>query len=159
MQEEAVEGAETEGKKKRRLPVLLLLSIALAGVGFASTYFQLWSPLNMIPGGKAESHEATAEAVVFVDVPMIELSLPGGRNRMLVLGAKIEADKETGREIAQLMPRVSDNFNTFLSQIDPLAFDKRGVLEIIKGELRMRAEQALPGLPVKNLLITEFRLK
>ncbi len=57
------------------------------------------------------------------------------------------------------MPRVSDAFTTFLSDVDPSAYDKRGVLEIIRTELVGRTRLVLGDEAVKDLLITEFRFK
>ena len=55
--------------------------------------------------------------------------------------------------------RVSDSFTTFLAGIDPAAYDKRGVLEVIRAELVTRARMVLGEAPVKDILITEFRFK
>ena len=57
------------------------------------------------------------------------------------------------------MPRVSDAFTSFLSGIDPAAYDKRGVLEIIRAELLARTRYVLGEDAIKDLLITEFRFK
>lgn len=157
MQAEAAESIEETGGKKRLL-LPLLLTIALGGAGFASTYLGFWSPLSLVSKDKS-APAAHTEEVAFVDVPTIELTLPGGRHRTLVLQSKIETVPGAEEEIEKLLPRVSDAFNGFLSGVDPVAFDKRGVLEIIKYELTSRATETLTDLPVNDLLITEFRLK
>ena len=45
------------------------------------------------------------------------------------------------------------------SGIDPAAYDKRGVLEIIRAELLARTRYVLGEDAIKDLLITEFRFK
>ena len=57
------------------------------------------------------------------------------------------------------MPRILDTFTGFLSGIDPAAYDKRGVLEIIRAELLARTRYVLGETAAKDLLITEFRFK
>ncbi|TRW95514.1 flagellar basal body protein FliL [Paracoccus sp. M683] len=158
MQAEAATNVETE-PGRRRLLLPLIAAVALGGAGFGSTYLGLWAPLDMVMKSPGKAVASKDEAAVFVAVPPIELSLAGGRHRTLVLSATIETDEAAEQQIEALLPRVVDSFNGFLSDIDPAAFDKRGVLEIIKYELTARAGEALPGLTVNDLLITEFRLK
>jgi flagellar FliL protein len=140
--------------KKKLIP--LLAALLLAGGGFASTYGGLWSPAAML----ASKEEAPAvPAVIFVAVPTIELNIPGGSGRSLVLSASIETDSAHQADVTHLMPRVLDAFTGFLSGIDPAAYDKRGVLEIIRAELVTRSRYVLGNEAIKDLLITEFRFK
>lgn len=135
-----------------------LATLLLGGAGFASTYLNFWSPAALFEGSQ-KAEDATEPAVVFVDVPVIELHLPGRPQRALVLAASIESDAAHEAEIRHLMPRVLDAFTSFLSGVDRDAYDKRGVLEIIRGELVTRTRYVLGEEPVKDLLITEFRVK
>ena len=145
--------AKPSGKKKL---VPILAAVVLAGGGFASTYLGLWSPAAML----APQEEAPAvPAAVFVAVPVIELAIPGGSGQSLVLAASIETDSAHKADVVHLMPRVQDAFNAFLSGIDPAAYDKRGVLEIIRAELVTRTRYVLGNEALKDLLITEFRFK
>ncbi|MCZ0960245.1 flagellar basal body-associated FliL family protein [Paracoccus benzoatiresistens] len=140
--------------KKKLMP--LLAAVLLAGGGFASTYLGLWSPAAML----APKEDApAAPAVIFVEVPTIELIIPGGSGRSLVLSASIETDSAHQADVTHLMPRVLDTFTGFLSGIDPAAYDKRGVLEIIRAELVTRSRYVLGNEAIKDLLITEFRFK
>lgn len=146
--------AKKRGKLGKLLPILV--SVVLAGAGFASTYTGLWSPSALIASSDVpEKHDALP---VFVDVPPLELSIPGAR-LTLSLAASIETDKAHEKDIAHLMPRVLDTFTVFLLDIDSAAYDKRGVLEIIRAELLSRTRQVLGEDAVKDLLITEFRIK
>lgn len=140
--------------KKKLIPILAAL--LLAGGGFASTYLGLWSPAALL----APKEEAPVlPSVVFVTVPVIELNIPGGSGRSLVLAASLETDGTHQAEVTHLMPRILDSFTGFLSGIDPAAYDKRGVLEIIRAELLARTRYVLGETAVKDLLITEFRFK
>lgn len=144
-----------KGSGKKRI-LMLMLPVLLAGGGFASTYLGLWSPAAML-APKAEA--PTAPAVIFVTVPSIQLTIPGGSGRQIVVSASIETDSAHQAEVAHLMPRILDAFTGFLSGIDPAAYDKRGVLEIIRAELVTRSRYVLGTEAVKDLLITEFRFK
>ncbi len=141
----------------------LLLSLALAGVlaaaGFGTVYFGIWSPRDMLSAPADTTATPALPPVVFVEVPVIEVPVPGGRDRNLVLAVSIETDEAGRGTITHLLPRVSDSFTTFLTGIDPAAYDKRGVLEVIRTELVSRARMVLGEEPVKDILITEFRFK
>lgn len=150
------DAASQPGKPKKKLKKLVIPLIAaiLGGAGFCTTY------LGLLP---FPSHEEKAgsdmPAVEFVDIPTIELPVPGNRRRTVILSAMIETDGAHRAEIEHLMPRVQDAFTGFLSGVDETAYDKRGVLEIIRAELVTRTRYVLGEEPVKDLLITEFRIK
>lgn len=150
--------SEAPPRKKKTL-VLAAAVLLLGGGGFASTYLGLWSPASLLGGGSDHAAEAPVSQVVFVDVPPIRLNIPGSRGRELVLSASIETDESHRAEVEHLMPRVLDAFTGFLSGIDPNAYDKRGVLEIIRAELVTRSRYVLGEEPVKDLLITEFFIR
>ncbi|MBU3028612.1 flagellar basal body-associated FliL family protein [Paracoccus marinaquae] len=155
----AAEIPDQEPPKGKRRLVPLLVVLVLGAAGFASTFLGLWSPAALLETVSDRGAAEAAPEVVFVDVPRIELNIPGGRGRVLVLSTSIETDQAQQGEILHLMPRVSDAFATFLSGIDPGAYDKRGVLEIIRGELLTRSRYVLGEAPVKDLLITEFLIR
>lgn len=156
---EAAAGTVEEPKPKGKKGVLLLAAAALllGGGGFASTYLGFWSPGALLAPGQEKALEASP--AVFVDVPTIALHMPGSPPRELILSASIETDQAHQAEVQHLMPRVSDAFTSFLSEVDRAAYDKRGVLEIIRAELVTRTRYVLGEEPVKDLLITEFRIR
>lgn len=150
--------ATDEPEKKSRKLLLPVLALALGAAGFGSTYLGFWSPAALLkPAEKA--HVAQVPEVSFVAVPMVDVPLPGGTYRGVVLSAVIETDQAYAETVTHLMPRVQDAFTTFLSNVDPAAYGKRGVLEIIRAELITRTRYVLGEEAVKDLLITEFRFK
>lgn len=159
MSEDTEQQEPKKEKKKGKKLLLPLLAIVLGGAGFCSTY------LGLLPGFADESdtkpvkHEAVKHDVEFVDIPTIELPIPGSRHRVVVLSAAIETDASHKSAIEHLMPRVQDAFTSFLSNVDASAYEKRGVLEIMRSELVTRTRYVLGEEPVKDLLITEFRFK
>ncbi|MCQ0971049.1 flagellar basal body-associated FliL family protein [Paracoccus sp. TK19116] len=157
MTEPAPASPESSPRKKGKLIPLLLTAMAALG-GFGAAYTGLWSAMDLLSPAEARPHDEKPVAE-FVAVPVIDLTLQGARSRNLVLAAMIETTQDKAKDIEHTMPRVSDAFNGFLSGIDPAAFDKRGVLEIVRAELLTRSRAILGDEVVHDLLITEFRLK
>lgn len=157
MTEIAVSPEEKPEKKSRKL-LLPILAVTLGGAGFASSYLGLWHPTDLFAGGH-EQVAAEMPDVTFVTIPTVEVPIPGGAYRAVVLSASIETDEGHAETVKLLMPRVLDIFTTFLSSVDPAAYSKRGVLEIIRAELITRTRYVLGEEPVRDLLITEFRFK
>lgn len=145
--------------KKKGLLLPLALTLVLGGAGFASSYLGYWSPLALLSPAEATEHPPEGPIVEFVEVPRVQIVLSVTPPRMLNLSAVIETENTDAGEVRHLMPRVSDTFNTFLSEIDPAAFDKRGVLEIVRSELVTRTRLVVGEKPVRDVLITEFRLQ
>ena len=111
---------KTSGRKKL---IPILAAVLLAGGGFGSTYLGLWSPSAML-AAQPKAAPAVSDAV-FIAVPTIELAIPGGSGRSIVLSASLETDQAHQAQIAHLMPRILDAFTAFLSGIDPAAYDKQ----------------------------------
>ncbi|WP_022706014.1 flagellar basal body-associated FliL family protein [Paracoccus zeaxanthinifaciens] len=150
---------EPAPKSKKGLLIPLAAALVLAGLGFASTFLGVWSPARLLAADKPAPEAMAHVGVEFVDIPTIEIIIPGGRSRSLVLSATVETDIAHRTDVEHLMPRISDAFTTFLSGVDAQAYDKRGVLEVIRTELLSRSRLVLGDDAIKDLLITEFRFK
>ena len=138
----------------RRGGLLLALIVAFMGAGgFVATYVV---GLNLPFLQKNRSAEVHPGEAVFYDVPQLIISLPGSKARTLMLTVKIEASSEQIERIDQLLPRILDAFNVFLSDISPVAFERRGILEIIRYEMATRLSYVLGPDGFSDLLITEF---
>jgi len=153
---EPIEDVPRKSLGKRLLPIMLPV-LALA-VGFGASYSGLLSPLSMLAAPSAPATQ-TPPDVVFLDVPRIILTIPGERTQTLALAAVIEVEPAAAATAHLLMPRITDSFNGFLSQIDAAAFSRRGILEIIREELATRTRFILGDTAVRDLLITEFRIQ
>lgn len=165
MTELALAGADSAEapapRRGRKLLLMAALPLLLAAGGFASSYLGYWSPLDLVGlGDPAPAHPAPGEpATAFVDVPAINITLPDARPRQLHLVVKLEVEAGEAATVERLLPRVMDAFNTFVTGIAPEAFERRGILEIMREELRTRVQLALKtGAPVE-VLIMEFAVK
>ncbi len=150
---------ETSKGGIRRILLPLGLVVILTGGGFASTFLGFWSPMGLLAAKQEAPPETQAPTVEFVDVPQIVLTLAGPRPRMLIMTVKIETDQLHRPEVEHMIPRILDSFNGFLSDIDPAAFEKRGMLDIIRDELATRAVFVLGKDAFTDILITEFRIQ
>lgn len=154
---DAVETAAEPPERKKGILVPLIAAVILGGGGFASTFLGFWSPAGLFQ--PAPQKTAPDDSVAFIDIPAIEMTMPGTRARSVILAASLEVAAADRAAVESLMPRILDAMNGFLSEVDPAAYDKRGVLEIIRAELTTRIRNVLGDTPVKDLLITEFRIK
>lgn len=151
----------TEEKGKgglRRVLLPLGVAVVMTAGGFASTYLGLWSPSKLL-AEKEKVPEISGPVIEFVDIPQIVLSLSGPQSRLLVMTVKIETDQINRAEVEHQTPRLLDSFNSFLADVDPSAFEKRGILDIIRDELATRAVFVLGKDAFTDILITEFRIQ
>lgn len=155
----AVNPEETVSRR-RPLSMIIALggSVAIAGFSFLASYNGFWDPTALFEKDKKEGEIAEAK-LSFVDVPQVVVSLAGSRPRTLILSVKIEAQSVQVDHIRYLLPRISDSFNGFLSEIDPSAFEKRGILDVVRGELATRLSYVLGDGSFEDVLITEFRIQ
>lgn len=142
---------------KRLFPILLPLIALLAGLGVS--YAGFFSPMQLLSSNQAAEAPVAVPDVTFVDVPRIVLSLGGDRVQTLALTVMIDVDPASAAQARALMPRITDSYNGFLSKIDPAAFSRRGILEIVRAELATRTRFILGDNAVNDLLITEFRVQ
>ena len=142
-----------------RILMPLGLALILAGGGFASTYLGFWSPMALLQPGEKKAEAPQGPVIDFVDIPQIVLTLAGPQFRTLVMTVKIETDQAHRAEVEHLTPRLLDSFNSFLADVDASAFEKRGILDIIRDELATRAVFVLGKDAFTDLLITEFRVQ
>lgn len=151
--------AEASASRSGRLMCVLVAVMALAA-GFGSSYMGLWSPMTLISGIEPDAeHAAAGPEVTFVDVPRIILTIPGDRAQTLAMTVMIEVPPEQKGQALELMPRIVDSYNGFLSRIEASAFSRRGILEIVRAELATRTRFVLGDAAVRDLLITEFRIQ
>ena len=155
MSDATADEAPSAGRRKSGL--IIVAAVLVAGLGaFAAGYLGYVAPMAMLTADKKAVDHAPAPG--FVDVPRIMLPM-AGRDRQLVLSIKLETTADQVANIEHQMPRILDSFNSFLSDIDPAAIDRRGVLEIIRAELQTRVDMLLGGARIGNVLITEFAIQ
>ena len=91
---------------------------------------------------------------------LVMVSGPSGAGRSSAINALEDLGFEAIDNMPlSLIPRLLDSFNGFLTDIDPAAFEKRGILDIVRDELATRAVFVLGKEAFTDVLITEFRIQ
>ncbi len=157
MTEEATQEPEKKPGKSKALLLVAVATVACAGGGFASTYFGVLSTSELL--SPKEHAEDPFAAIDFVELPPVVTTIAGSSPRQVRIVARLEVEADKRPVVEKMLPRVSDAFNSFMAGIDPAAFDKRGVLEVIRAEMITRTGFALGEGMVRDVLITEFAIK
>ncbi|SLN77130.1 flagellar basal body-associated FliL family protein [Oceanibacterium hippocampi] len=180
-----VDGEEAKKKKKGMsgkklilfvvLPVLLLVGGG-AGAYFAGALDGLLGAEDTADAGEGEQH-ASAEAegghgaapanenvshgggVVFYDLPemLVNLNTGGKRTSYLKIRVSLElADEAAVPQIEHLLPRVLDNFQTYLRELRNEDLKGSGGLYRLKEELLIRVNTALKPVRINDVLFKEM---
>lgn len=159
MTDASLDGTETEiappPASRRGLLLVAVLCLLAGGAGFAPTFLGLWSPIALVRG-LSQPSEAGAAQPAFIEVPAMTLSIPGLRPRRVRIALVLEVREGERATVTHLLPRVEDVVTGFLTGIAPEAYDRRGILEVIRAELTTRIGQALAPARIEGVLLTEF---
>lgn len=171
---EIEEGAEVpleeEPKGGMKKLLLIVIPILLIGVG-AGLYFT--GTLDSLLGKEAtEEHaeggehgdghgeEAAAKsAAIFVPIEdiMVNLSAPDGRQNYLRLRVQLEVSSEADAEVVRnVMPRVIDQFTTFLREMRLEDLRGRAGTYRVRQELLYRVNMAVKPVVVKDVLFQDM---
>ena len=107
--------------------------------------------------GRVQGSNATALKIAMADNATLLPKLKQAYD--FAARSQIETDQVHRPEVEHLTPRLSDAFNSFLADIAPAAFEKRGILDIVRDELATRAVFVLGDKAFSDILITEFRIQ
>jgi flagellar FliL protein len=162
--EAGAEGAPAEGDeaaaaakaKKRKLLMLASIALAVVGCGVAVgvVFFM----------GEDKAHEEPQEEagleVAVVDVPEFTVNLLSedeNTGHFMKIKLAVELARKTDVEsVNLLLPRLQDDWNTFLRQLRPGDMQGSAALQRLKEGLMRRAIQSLAPVPVKAVYIREL---
>lgn len=182
---EAVEGAEGEGtpkKSKKKLIIIIVAALVLLlGGGGAAAYFMgyLDGMLGKKPdceklkegdkdfeackehakGEHGEGEDHAKLPGVFVDVPDLIVNLNGNSKQphFLKITLKVELEgKEDEKIFAEILPRVIDQFQTYLRELRLEDLRGSAGLYRMKLELLNRVRAAAPDVKVRDVLFQEI---
>ena len=148
-------------KKKSKLSLVMgvVLALLLGGGGFYAAF------TGMILGGEMAGSAGThgdvpdLPEVAFVPVDSVIVSLgQGAQNRHLKFTAQVEVGKDHAAEVALLVPRILDVFNSYLSAVDPVGLEESAAIVRVRAQLLRRVQVVAGEGRVRDLLITEFVL-
>lgn len=154
-------GAGQDGgdKPKRKLPMKLIAIaggavVLLGGAGAGAFMF--------LGGGHKEEHAAApaAKPAVFFDVPEVLVNLSGAnseRTQYLKVKVVLELpDAKIKEQIAPVMPRLLDTFQTYLRELRASDLDGSAGLYRLKEELTRRVNVAIAPNRVNAVLFKEI---
>jgi flagellar FliL protein len=154
---EAEEPAEGEAQPKKKLPLKLIITAAagvlvLGGVG-AGGYF-------MLRHKDSKPAEAAVKPAVFIDVPEVLVNLSNtGTDRTQYLKVKVVLevpDAALKEQIAPVMPRIMDTFQTYLRELRPTDLEGSAGLYRLKEELTRRVNTAISPNRITAVLFKEI---
>lgn len=156
------EGVAETGKPKRSMKKLLMFVVAPAVLllGGAGAYFFLFS------GGEEEAHaeEMVAEAPpAFFDLPEMLVNLAGSTDAkpvFLKLAVALElAAPEDIPMIEPVLPRVLDNFQTFLRELRVEDLSGSAGMFRLKEELLRRVNLSVAPAEVRDVLFKQMLIQ
>ena len=158
------EPSEKGGKKKLLIIVGLLLLLIVGGL--AAAYFTgLMDPvIAMITGGAPEGEageEQTEEGgrAVFYDLPemLVNLNTGGRKSSFLKIRVSLELASETEiPRIESVMPRIVDNFQTYLRELRIDDLKGSAGMYRLREELLLRVSAAAAPAKIKDVLFKEM---
>lgn len=151
---EAPEG----GDRKRKLPIKL---IAIAGAGLLVLGGGGFGAYTFLAGGHKSEHAApVAKPAVFFDVPDLLVNLAANnseRTQYLKVKVVLELpDAKIKEQIAPMMPRLQDTFQTYLRELRATDLDGSAGLYRLKEELTRRVNLAIAPSKVNAVLFKEI---
>jgi len=155
----AGEAAAKGGRKKLviiAVPVLLVL--VCGGLWFSGVLPRLLGLAHEQPHG-AQHENAAAPAPVYVELPELVANLNGNPRRPSYIKVKPRLEVAKPEDVARVqaaMPRLLDMFQTFLRETRPEELRGSAGIHRLREELIARANIAVPGGGVTDVLFTEM---
>jgi flagellar FliL protein len=152
---EGAEGAPAPKKSKMKLMIIAGAAVVvLAGGGFFA-YTKFFGHHE-----EAKDHAPVVKPVTFVDMPdlLVNLSNPNGeRTQYLKVKVTLEIpDAEMMAKIQPMMPRVMDQFQTYLRELRPADLDGSAGLYRLREELTRRVNAVISPNRVNAVLFKEI---
>jgi flagellar FliL protein len=159
---EEVTAEEGDPPKKTKTPLILGLTLALAGGG--GGFYATWSGMILADGDKG--HDAVQEEVKdpFGDIAFVEIdpmiieirALP--ERRLLRFRAHLEVPKSYQEDVTKILPRVVDVLNSYLRALELEDLEDQGALTRLRAQMLRRVQVVTGRDHVNDLLIMEFVL-
>jgi flagellar FliL protein len=148
------------GKKLILYVILPLLVIAGGGAGLYVTGVAsaLWDQV-MAGSGEEPAEAAPSEPGVFHDIPDILVNLDADARdpNYLKLSVSLELGSEADvARIEQVLPRINDNFQVYLRQMQLADLHGSAGLYRLKEELLRRIQTAAPDVDIRDVLVREM---
>ena len=159
-EEGAVEAPKKKSKKKLIIIAAVLLLLVGGGVGAKLGGFLDKKPVEGADADNPPAKEKaeTAEAGTFHDLPDILVNLDGtGKQHFLKVKVSLElANKTDEPAIDKIMPRVTDQFQTYLRELRVEDLKGSAGIYRLRLELLTRVSAAAAPIEVRDVLFREL---
>lgn len=151
--------AEEPKKKKlsgKKLVLFILLPLLLLGGGAAAAYFLLFNKAPDAAHEEAAKEEAADTPGFYFAMDELQDNLvsTGKRSAFLRLTLWLEVkDEEESKKLAGVMPRIVDQFHTYLRSLRIEDLQGADGVQRMRDELLMRARAAAKPIEIKDVLI------
>ena len=146
--------------EKPKGKLMILISIAAFLVAAGGGFFA--SKAGMIPsigGGDTKPKAGSELAVAFLPIDRIVVTLSGrAYAEQLLFSGAIEVAPENLAKVEALKPRIVDILNGYLRAVDETELADPTQLARLRAQMLHRINLATDGVPVSDLLISEFIL-
>ncbi|MBT6096678.1 MAG: flagellar basal body protein FliL [Rhodospirillaceae bacterium] len=159
------ESSPEGGGKKKLLIIVALLLLLIVG-GLAAAYFTgLMDPvIAMITGGAPEGEEGAEQSeeggrAVFYDLQemLVNLNTGGRESSFLKIRVSLElANQSDIPRIESVMPRIVDNFQTYLRELRIDDLKGSAGMYRLREELLLRVSAAAAPAKIKDVLFKEM---
>jgi len=152
-------GVETGAGKRSKRPIII--GFALMVLGAAGGFFALNRELIPLgPGhiGSSQGEASASEAISFVSLDPMIISLASGRARHLRFSAQLEVGTAQAEEVERLRPRVMDVLNGYLRAVDVAELEDPAAMIRLRAQMLRRIQIVTGEGRVRDLLIVEFVL-
>jgi flagellar FliL protein len=160
--EGGAEAALAKGGGKKKLLILIgapILALVLIGGGLWAT-----GVMGKLFGGSAEKHEAheapaAPKKTVFYDLPDLLVNLSGSGRKTSFLKMAVSLELEDAADVPKLqgvMPRIIDNFQTYLRELRPEDLKGSAGMYRVREELLTRVSAAAAPAKVVDVLFKEM---
>mgnify|MGYP000586049684 CR=1 FL=1 len=165
-EEEDVESSEQRGGSRRMLLLIAILTIIVLVLAAGAYLTGLTDPIvEMITGSEVSEEQQQLEQqgkvgkAVFYDLPEMVVNLNTGSKKQKYLKIRVSlelASKQGTKKVEKVMPRIKDNFQTYLRELR--VEDLRGAAGMyrLREELMRRVNAAVEGARVKDVLFQEM---
>ena len=159
---ESAAAAPAPAPRWRKLALLVgapVLALLLIGGGLWATGL-----MGKLFGGSAEKHEAheapaAPKKTVFYDLPDLLVNLSGSGRKTSFLKLAVSLELEDAADVPKLqgvMPRITDNFQTYLRELRPEDLKGSAGMYRVREELLTRVSAAAAPAKVVDVLFKEM---
>ncbi len=157
------DGGATKGGRKKLVIVALPVLLVLVGGGlwFSGVLPRVLGLTHEQPHG-ARQENAPPSAPIYVEVPELVANLNGNPRRPAYIKVRPRLEVAKQDDVARVqsaMPRLLDMFQTFLRETRPEELRGSAGIHRLREELIARADIAVPGGGVTDVLFTEMLIQ